>query len=141
MRREAAPAGGAGETKLVQNFGVVISDAAREDLPLPGIRRRFESLQLTQRFQRSALTQKLRTRRDMLPAKQPAHKLRGRNGFNLFSKLPQRQAMDAGEEAAFAPFGLRLRIGLRVGLGLIRLRWSVRIDLLVGGGGEFSAKD
>jgi len=82
----------------------IIRNAAREDLLLPGICRRFESLQLLQRFEGAALAEQARFRREMLPAEQPAHELSGGDGLDLFAQRSEREAMNAGEQAALAPF-------------------------------------
>src|SRR5712692_4972545 len=104
MRREASPADRAGEAELVKVFGVVVRDTTREDLALPGICRRFKALQLTQSFKQTALAEQLGAWRDVLPAKQPVHELRLSYRFDLFSELPEGEAMNAGQEAALAPF-------------------------------------
>ena len=44
---------------MVENLRIVIRDAAREDLPLPGVGGSFKALQLPQSFQRAALAEKL----------------------------------------------------------------------------------
>ncbi len=107
MRREAAPADRAGEAELIENVRIVVRDAARENLLFPGSCRRFESLQLLQRFERAALAEQARLRRDVLPAEQPAHELRGSHGLNLFAQRSQREAVNAREQAAVAPFRFR----------------------------------
>jgi hypothetical protein len=75
-------------------------------LPLPGICRRFKSLQLANGFERAALAKKLRAKGQVLPAQKPAHELCGRYGCDLPAQFTQGQAMNAGEQAAVAPFGL-----------------------------------
>ena len=67
MRRQPSPADYAGQAKLVQPLGVVIRDASGKDLPLPGIRRNFKSLQLTKDVEQGALALDLGSGRDMLP--------------------------------------------------------------------------
>ena len=66
MWREAAPSDRAGEAETIENGRIVIRNAAREDLLLPGICRRFESLQLLQRFEGAALAEQARFRREMV---------------------------------------------------------------------------
>ena len=68
MRRQPSPTHCPGETKLIQPFGIVVHDAARQHLPLPRIRRNLKALQLPQHFERAALARDLRSRRHMLPA-------------------------------------------------------------------------
>src|SRR5260370_38414302 len=107
MRREAPPADRAGEAELVEVFGVVVGDTARKDLALPGICRRFKSLQLTQSFEQPTLTQQLGGWRDVLPTEQPVHELRRSAGFNLLAKFTAGRAMDSSKYAALAPFRFR----------------------------------
>ena len=68
MRREASPADRAGEAELIENLGRVAGDAALQDLPLPGIRRRLETLELAEDFQHAALAGQLRAGSEVLPA-------------------------------------------------------------------------
>src|SRR5712691_10265329 len=112
MRGQAAPADCAGEAELIEQLGLVVGNAARENLALPGICGSFEALQLLQRFQQPALAEELRAGRDVLPSEDPVHELGGRYGGDLLAQLAERQAMNAGEEAALAPFEL-MRGGMR----------------------------
>src|ERR1700719_3723840 len=112
MRREAPPADRASQAELVELPWIVVGDTPREDLPFPGIRRRFKSLQLPQRFQQTALAQQLRARRNALPTEQPVHELRRSHGLDLLAQLPERKAMDAGQQAALTPFRFTAR-GIR----------------------------
>src|SRR5712691_2961812 len=112
MRGQAAPADCAGEAELIEQLGLVVGDAARENLALPGICGSFEALQLLQGFQQPALAEELRAGRDVLPSEDPVHELGGRYGGDLLAQLAERQAMNAGEEAALAPFEL-VRGGMR----------------------------
>ena len=57
MRREPPPSNGAREAKLIEFFGIVIGDTARENLPFPGICRRLKPLQLAHAFKQAALAQ------------------------------------------------------------------------------------
>ena len=104
MRRQAAPADGAGQAKLIERVGIVVGDAARQNVALPGVGGNFETLQLAQNFKRAAFAAELRSGRDVLPAQQPAHELRGRDRLDLLAQRGDREAMDAGEQAALAPF-------------------------------------
>src|SRR5216684_2652212 len=118
MRRETSPAHRAGEAELVEVLGVVVGNTAREDLAFPRVCRRFEALQLTQSFEQAALAEQLGAWCDVLPAKQPVHKLRRGDGLDLLSELPEGKAMNTRQEAALAPF-----------------------RFAAGGIGEFSAQD
>src|SRR5260370_31226763 len=112
MRGQAAPADGTGEAELVKQLGLVVRDAARENWALRGICGSFEALQLWQRFEQPALAEELRAGRDVLPSEDPVHELGGRYGGDLLAQFAERQAMNAGEEAALAPFEL-MRGGMR----------------------------
>src|ERR1700686_864962 len=104
MRREPPPPDRARQTKLIDLFWIVIGDTSREGLAFPGIRRRFKSLQLSQRFEQAALAQQLCARRDMLPTEKPVHELRRSYRLDLLAQLSERKAMDARQQAALAPF-------------------------------------
>ena len=109
MRREAAPADGAGEAKIVEDFGIVVRDAARQDLRFPGVRRSFEALQLLQNFERAVFAEKARVRREVLPAQQPAHELRGETGSHLLAQCAESELVNAREDAAMAPLDFAVR--------------------------------
>ena len=116
MRREAAPTDGTGEAKIVENFRIIVCHAARENLALPCVRWRFVTLQLPQRFERAAFTEKLRRGGNVLPAEQPAHELRRGDGLNFVAQPAEGLAMDSREQAAVAPFCFaRCPIANRVG--------------------------
>ena len=76
---------------------------ARQNLFLPGIRRNFETLQLSQRLQQTALAAQLRLRSDVLPTQQPAHELRCRHRLNLLAQRGYRKVMDARQQPPLAP--------------------------------------
>lgn len=105
MGREASPAYCARKAKLVQNRWIEIGDAAFEDLSFPGISGGFITLKLTNRFEGAALAEKLRAWNDVLPAKQPVHELGGSYGLDLLAEPAEREFVNAGEQAALAPFG------------------------------------
>src|SRR5438270_11880756 len=83
-------------------------------MALPCIGRNFESLQLSQDLECGALTLHLRFGRDMLPSQQPAHELRRSHRLHLLAKRSHSEAMNAGEQAAVAPFdfGINRRAAL-----------------------------
>ena len=83
VRRKPAPAHRSGETEMVQHLRLISRHAARQDLGLPGIGWSFETLELVQSFEQTALGQQLRAGRKVLPTKKPAHKLRGRYRSDL----------------------------------------------------------
>ena len=92
MRRQPSPADGAGKTKLVEPFGIVVGDAPAQNLPFPGIGGNLKPLQLAQHIQRRAFTLNLRPRRHMLPAQKPAHELCRGNRLNLLAQSGNSQA-------------------------------------------------
>src|SRR5215469_1119218 len=106
MRRQAAPSDSAGQTKLIEPFGVIVSDAAAEHLALPCIGWNLESLQLAEHFEGGALALHLRAWCDMLPAQEPAHELRRVDRLYLLAKGGNRKTVNASKQAAIAPFGL-----------------------------------
>src|SRR5262245_26008552 len=103
MRREPAPANGAGEAKLVEYLGVVIADAPRQYLALPCARGDLKSLELAQDLERAVLIARLRARRNVLPAEKPAHEGGGGYGLNLLAQRAQREPVDTRQQAALAP--------------------------------------
>ncbi len=73
-------------------------------MPLPGIGGNFKSLELANHVQSGAFTYNLCTRRDVLPAQQPAHELRRSDRLDLLAKRRNCKPMNAGQKAAFTPF-------------------------------------
>ena len=108
MRRQPSPTHRPGQAKLVKPFRIVIHNAPRQHLPLPGIRRNLKPLQLPQHFQRAPLARNLRPRRHMLPAQQPLHELRRRNRLDLLAQRGNSQPMNASQQPPLAPFRLVL---------------------------------
>src|ERR1700686_2687667 len=107
MRRQTSPAHRASQAELVQPLRIVIGNAPCQDLPLPCIGRDFESLKLTHHFQRGPLTLNLCSWSHVLPAEQPAHKLRPRYGLDLLSQRGDRESMDSRQQTPLAPLDLR----------------------------------
>ena len=95
MRRQASPTNRAGEAKLIKPLGIIIGNAMREYVTLPGVGGNFKSLQLTNDLKRSAFTLQLGSRRDVLPAQQPPHELRRGDRLNLLAKRGDCEAMNA----------------------------------------------
>jgi hypothetical protein len=96
---------------MIESFGRIAGDAPPQNLAFPSIRRRLKTLQLAEDFQQAALTRDLRARSQVLPAQEPAHELRGRYRLDLLAQFSYREAVNAGEQAAVAPFGF---LGLRI---------------------------
>ena len=104
MRRQPSPADRTGETKLVEPFRIVVGNAPRQNLPLPGVGGNFESLATAAGHRAWRARPAPVSRRNMLPAQQPAHELRGRYRLNLLAQSGDGEAMNAGEQPPFAPF-------------------------------------
>ena len=110
--REASPTHGSGKAELVEPPRIVIGDAPAENLSLPRIRRNFESLQLAQYIEDRTLSLDLASGRHMLPTQQPAHELRRGYRLDLLAQRGNRQPVNAGQQAPFAPlvFGFEARL-------------------------------
>src|ERR1051325_8181257 len=89
MWRKTSPADGAGKTELVKHLRIVIANPARQNVALPCACRDFKALQLAQHLHRAMLSPGLGTRRNMLPAQQPAHERGGGDWLNLLAQRPQ----------------------------------------------------
>src|SRR5580658_6358165 len=61
--------------KVDRDTRLVVEDSSPEYKSLPGVRRHFESLQLTNDLERAMLAAHLRPRSDVLPPQQPIHEL------------------------------------------------------------------
>ena len=125
MRGEASPSNCAGQAELIEPLGIVVSDTPGEHLALPCVGGNFESLELAEDFKRGTFALQLRSRRDMLPAQEPAQELSGRDRLDLLAKRGDREAMNAGEQATVAPlvFVWRGRPGPRFGAGEISAKY------------------
>jgi hypothetical protein len=103
QRREAAPGDLAGEAQLVEPGRVVVGDAPREDLALPGLGGQLEALELLDDPQQALGSVQLGAGLDVLPAQQEADQLRGRDRPDVLAQAAEREAMDAVQDAALAP--------------------------------------
>src|SRR5689334_136756 len=104
MRREARPHHLAGEAKLIEKIGLVMMDAAREHIGLPSGGGNFIALKLFDDLQRAIHAMQPAAEDNVLPAVEEALELRGGDRFDLAAKPAEREAVDAGEDAAIAPF-------------------------------------
>src|SRR5262249_33867748 len=68
MWRQSSPTHGPGQAELIEEFWIVVADAARPNLPFPGAGWNFKPLQLAKHFQRTMFIANLRSRSNMLPA-------------------------------------------------------------------------
>src|SRR5579875_335959 len=96
---------------MIENFGVVISNARAKNFALPRVCGSFTSLKLSQNLQSAAFSKELGSRCDVLPAQQPADELRRGHRLDLLAHSPEGEPMDARQQSAIAPFDLlRVRI-------------------------------
>ncbi|MFP5407088.1 MAG: ATP-binding cassette domain-containing protein, partial [Gammaproteobacteria bacterium] len=107
QRGYARPDHPAGAAQLVEPARVVLVHPCRQDLCLPGRGRRLEAFELRHdaRYRIGALDPCLRG--DALPLEQEAHEIACFHRFDLAPQPVHRVAMDAREQAALAPLGLR----------------------------------
>ena len=113
VRRDAAPADGSGEAEGVEPAGIVVGDAGGEEGALPLDGGGFEAFELVEGFEDAFFAGELRLRGEVLPVEQPAHVDGGGDGFDLLAEGAEGEAMDALEDAAFAPLDVvvdRLRL-------------------------------
>src|SRR5436309_2960429 len=103
MRRKPPPADASSQAQSVKDLRVVAHNSPRQNFPLPSVRRGFEPLELAEGFEHTAFTAQLGSRREVLPAQEPAHKLGGRDRLDFLAQHPQRQPVDAREQTAIAP--------------------------------------
>src|SRR5205085_12643593 len=94
----------AGEAMIVEPSRPVFGDAGGEDLGLPGAGRGLEAFELTEDGSEGIGALHAALLRDALPLEQEAQEIARRDRLDLGAQALQCVAMDAGEEAAFAPF-------------------------------------
>ena len=99
---------------MLEIRGIVVLDARRQNMLLPGGRRQFQSLQLLE-----SLARRRRGRAACVPgatccqAEQKLHELRRRNRLDFFAHAAQGQAMNARQQHAVAPLDSRRLAALR----------------------------
>jgi len=106
MGGDAAPAHGSGEAEGVEPAGVVVGDASRKEGALPLDGGGFEAFELVEGFEDTFFACELSLRGEVLPVEEPAHVDGWGHRFDLFAKGGYGAAMDALQDAAFAPFDL-----------------------------------
>src|SRR4029077_9045734 len=99
MRREPGPHDFAGEAQAIEKLGFIAGHASRKHFGFPGGCGDFVALELLDDLQRTIDAVEAAAGHEVLPAQQKSLKLCGSHGFNLTSKCPEREAMDAGEDA------------------------------------------
>ena len=103
MWREASPANCSGQAKLIERRRIVVVHSRRQDVPLPSVRRNFETLQLTHGLQQSAFAAQLRLRGNVLPTQQPAHILRRGDRLDLLAQGGHGEVVNARQQSPIAP--------------------------------------
>ena len=101
---DAAPADGSGEAESVEPAGVVVGDAGGEEGALPLDGWGFEAFELVEGVEDSFFAGELGLRGEVLPVEEPAHVDGGGDGFDLLAEGGDGEAVDALQDAAFAPF-------------------------------------
>lgn len=104
VRGDAAPHELAGEAEAIDEFGVVGLDAAGEDLALPGRGGDLVALQLANDLEGAFDAPELSAGRGVLPAVEEVMELESGDGFDFAAEAAEREAVNAGEDAAVAPF-------------------------------------
>ena len=103
VRGDAAPADGSGEAEGVEPAGVVVGDAGGEEGALPLDGGGFEAFELVEGFEDAFFAGELGLRGEVLPAEEPAHVDGGGDGLDLLAEGGEGEAVDALQDAAFAP--------------------------------------
>ncbi len=117
VRRNAAPADDASETKIIKPAWIVMFYAPRKQRTLPLGSRRLETFELLDGRQHALFAGELRFGREVLPVLQPARKNNWGHGLHGLAQAGQGEAMDALQDAALAPFdGVGRSVG---GLGML----------------------
>ena len=111
VRGDAAPAYGSGEAERVEPAGIVVGDAGGEQGALPLDGGGFEAFELVEGFEDAFFAGELGLRGEVLPVEEPAHVDGGGDGFDLFAESGEGEAVDALEDAAFAPFDFVVGFG------------------------------
>ena len=104
--------------------GAVLGDAAAQHALFPRRRRDLEALQLADDLHDAIRAVQLRAGRDVLPARQELMELRGGDRLDLAAQAAQSQVMNAGQDAAVAPFDLAGWLDCDSGPGISGLRDS-----------------
>jgi hypothetical protein len=103
MRRDAAPAYCSGEAEGIEPARVVVGDAGGEEGALPFDGGGFEALELAEGVEDTFFAGELGLRGEVLPLEEPAHVDGGGDGLDLLAEGGYGAAVDALEDAAFAP--------------------------------------
>ena len=112
MRRQARPHHFARQAQLIEKLGLIVRDRAREHVRLPGGRRNLVALKLLDDLQRAVDAVQPASGQHVLPAIKELLELRGGNRLDFAAQLPERQAMDARQDAAIAPLDCSGSVGV-----------------------------
>ncbi|MDL1863549.1 DDE-type integrase/transposase/recombinase [Betaproteobacteria bacterium PRO7] len=104
QRRDARPHDAAGAREVVEPGRVVFVDARRQDLGFPCRRRRFEAFELRDDVGDRIGAFDARLGRDALPFEEEVQEVARLDRLDLLPQPVHGVAMDAREQAAFAPF-------------------------------------
>ena len=106
MRGDAAPADDAGHAKGIERARIVVGYALRKEDALPFDGGGFEAFELAEGVEDAFFAGELGLRREVLPAEEPVHVLRGRDGLDLLAQGVDGALVDALEEASFTPLNI-----------------------------------
>ena len=101
---QALPDEAAGAAEVIEPVDLVIGHACGQQGRFPCGGRRFEAFELAEHAGQGFGATHAGAGRDMLPVQQKADEVALWHGFDFAPQSPQCVAMDAREQAAFAPF-------------------------------------
>jgi len=102
-RDEPRPGALSGEALCVKPGRLILRDASRKDLCLPGVCRRLKTLQRCERRRQCIRSLQPRLLRHLLPRKQEPEEIPRRDGLDLGAQTLDRIVVDAGKQPAVAP--------------------------------------
>ena len=102
-RLEARPRDPSGQALVVEPARLVAGDARRQDLGLPGARRRLEALELGDDDLERIRPLHAGVGRDALPAQQEPQEIARGDRLDLGAQTLDRMPVDPGQQAALAP--------------------------------------
>ena len=104
LQRQPRPGDLTSQAQLVEPLRVVVDDAHRQHIALPGDGGDLEALQLGDRFEHPPLAFQAARPGHVLSREEVAHEVLRRDGLDLAAKTVQRQAMDPRQQPPVAPF-------------------------------------
>ena len=103
-RAEARPRDPSGQALIIEPARLVLGEARRQDLGLPGAGRSLEAFELGDDHLERVRPLHARVRRDALPAEQEAQEVARGDRLDLGAQALDRVVVDPGEQPALAPF-------------------------------------